>query len=171
MVEYSPIKYRRSEPTPIISFGENDEEGVFYPHEDAFVVTMLVAKFTTRRILIDNGSSTNILFWEAFTWMGINAARLQPAPMLLKGFSEETVQPIETITLFVLAGNTPCIASIMVDFLVVNAHSSYNTIISPPNPNRLKVITSIYHLKMKFLTFQGVKEIRGEQVLAWECYM
>lgn len=60
--------------TPVISFGEGDEEGVLYPHDDTLVVTTLVANFTTRRILIDNNNSANILFWDAFTQMEIYLA-------------------------------------------------------------------------------------------------
>lgn len=48
--------------TPIVSFGEADKEGVLYPQDDAMVVTILVANFTTRGILIENGSFTDILF-------------------------------------------------------------------------------------------------------------
>lgn len=64
---YRPSKYRRSEPALIYSFREDEEEGVLYPHYDALVMTMLVTNFTTRRILIDNGSLPDILFWKEFT--------------------------------------------------------------------------------------------------------
>lgn len=43
-------------------FGDDDKEGVQYPNDDALVVTVLIANFITRRILIDNDNSTNILF-------------------------------------------------------------------------------------------------------------
>lgn len=46
----------------VMSFGDNEEEGVLYLHDNVMVVTMLVANFTTRRILIDNGNSANIFF-------------------------------------------------------------------------------------------------------------
>lgn len=87
---------------------------------------------------------------------------IAPITNPLKGFFGETVQLVETIALFVLASSTPCTASIMVDFLVVKSPSSYNTIISKPTLNSLKAITYTYHLKMKFSTSQGVKEIQGE---------
>lgn len=47
---------------PIISFGEDDEERAPYSHEDALMITMLITNFTTKRILIDNDSSADILF-------------------------------------------------------------------------------------------------------------
>ncbi|XP_042969038.1 uncharacterized protein LOC122301716 [Carya illinoinensis] len=126
---------------------------------------MLVANFTTRRILINNGSSADILFYVAFTRMGINIARLQLASTPLKGFSRDMVNPEGTITLLVLTGTVPYSAAIMVDFLVVKALSSYNDAITGrPALNSLQAVTLTYHLKMKFPTLQGIGEVQGEQI-------
>jgi hypothetical protein len=35
------------------------------PHEDALVVTMTVENYSIRIILVDNGSSANILYWSS----------------------------------------------------------------------------------------------------------
>lgn len=121
MVEYHPAKHRRDDPTPIISFMEADDEGVLYPHDNRLVVTILVANFITHKILIDNGSSADILFWGAFARMGINVARLQLAPIPLKGFSGSMVQPMGTIALSVLVATSPCTTTVIVDFLVVKS--------------------------------------------------
>ncbi|KAF5472227.1 hypothetical protein F2P56_008964 [Juglans regia] len=102
--------------------------------------------------------------------MGISLDRLHPAPMPLKGFMGDVVQPMRAITISVLAGKAPKIAAIMSDFLVVNALSSYNSILGRPTLNSLRAVTSTYYLKMKFSTNSGVGEVRGEQVLGQECY-
>ena len=47
---------------------------------------------------------------------------------------------------------------------------SYNLIIGRPTLNRWKVATSMYCLKVKFPTERGIGEIRGDQLLAQECY-
>ncbi|XP_018846012.1 uncharacterized protein LOC109009834 [Juglans regia] len=142
-----------------------------YPHDDVLVVTMLVANFTTRRILINNGNSADILFWDAFTWMGIDPSRLQPVPMLLKGFSGDMVQLVGIITLSVLIGKAPYTPSTMADFIVVKALSSYNIILGRPTLNSLKAVMSTYHLKMKFSNPMGVREVRGKQMLAQDFYV
>ena len=49
-----------------VTFTDADSRGVHHPHNDALVVTMNVANHTVRRILVDNGSSVDILFWDAF---------------------------------------------------------------------------------------------------------
>lgn len=59
----------------------------------------------------------------------------------------------------------------MEDFLVVKTHLSYNAIIGRPTLNALKIITSMYHLKMKFSIEASVGEVSNEQVFTRECYV
>ena len=53
---------------------------------------------------------------------------------------------------------------------MVDCPSSYNVIIGWPTLNRWKVAMSTYCLKVKFPTENGVGEVKGDQVLARECY-
>ena len=48
--------------------------------------------------------------------------------------------------------------------------SSYNVIIGQPTLNKWKAATSTYCLKVKFPTDNGVGKVKGDQVLARECY-
>ena len=56
------------------------------------------------------------------------------------------------------------------NFLVVNCPSSYNVIIGRPTLNRWKSAMSTYCRKVKFPTENDVGEVKGDQVLARECY-
>ena len=49
-----------------ITFTDEDAERVHHPHDDAIVITLLIANYTTRRVLVDNGSLTNILYYPSF---------------------------------------------------------------------------------------------------------
>ena len=49
-----------------IYFTDEDAERIHHPHDDAIVITLLIADYTTRRVLIDNGSSVDILYYPAF---------------------------------------------------------------------------------------------------------
>ena len=42
---------------PAISFTEKDARRLHHPHDDALVISLLIADFNTHRVLIDNGSS------------------------------------------------------------------------------------------------------------------
>ena len=53
---------------------------------------------------------------------------------------------------------------------MVDCLSSYNVIIGRPTLSCWKVVTSTYCLKVKFPTKNGVGEVKGNHVLARECY-
>ena len=57
-----------------------------------------------------------------------------------------------------------------IDFLIVDCPSTYNIILGRPALNRLRATTSTFYLTVKFPIAHGVGEIRGDQVLAIECY-
>ena len=56
------------------------------------------------------------------------------------------------------------------NFLVVDCPSYYNVIVGRPTLNKWKAAMSTYCLKVKFPTDNGVGEVKGDQVLARECY-
>ena len=51
---------------PAIVFMDRDARRLHYPHDDAIVITLVIVNYTTRRVLIDNGSSVDILYYPAF---------------------------------------------------------------------------------------------------------
>ena len=51
---------------PAISFMDEEAERIHHPHDDAIVITLLIVDYTTRRVLVDNGSSADILYYPAF---------------------------------------------------------------------------------------------------------
>ncbi|XP_077252154.1 uncharacterized protein LOC143891548 [Tasmannia lanceolata] len=123
---------------------------------------MLVANWEVKKILVDNGSSADILYYHAFEKMMIGDDRLKPANSDLFGFSGEVVKVVEQIELPVLVGDPPCQAFAMINFLVVRATSVYNAILGRPGQNQIRAVTSAYHQKMKFITPNGVGEVRGD---------
>ena len=52
-----------------ITFTNEDAERVHDPHNDAIIITFLIANYTTRRVLKDNGSSADILYYLTFQQM------------------------------------------------------------------------------------------------------
>ena len=65
LVTQKSNKKPRLEDLPV-TFTEEDACKVFHPHDDALVVTMEIAGYSTRRVLIDNGSSADIIYLTAF---------------------------------------------------------------------------------------------------------
>ena len=50
-----------------MSFIEEDVRGVKQPHNDPLVIMLMIEGFNTKRILVDNGSSINIIYLSAFS--------------------------------------------------------------------------------------------------------
>ncbi|GAV58889.1 hypothetical protein CFOL_v3_02422, partial [Cephalotus follicularis] len=98
----------------VISFSEVGHEGVCLPHDDPVVVTLLVELFTTKRILINSGSSTDILYKYAFDQLRILADQLKPVKTPLVGFAREMVHHLGSIDLSVVAGTAPCQTQIQI---------------------------------------------------------
>ena len=54
-------------PSDTLTFSTDDIQDLHYPHDDPLVVTLTIANFTVKRVLIDTGSSSDIMFASAFT--------------------------------------------------------------------------------------------------------
>ena len=157
--------------SPIIGFSEDDARRLYHPHDDALVVSIRVGNYNVHQMLVDNGSSANILYYPASQQMGINRTRLTPTNAPLVDFGGTRVLQLGAITLPVTVGDYPQQIIQGVTFLVVNCSSAYNGILGRPTLNSWKAATSTYHLMIKFSTEYGIGELRGDQVTAQECYI
>ena len=92
-----------------------------------------------------------------------------PTNAPLVGFEGTRVHPLGVVTLPVTIGNYPQQITKDVTFLVVDCLFAYNAILGRPTLNSWKVVTSTYHLMIKFPTEYRVGEVRGDQVAVCEC--
>ena len=90
-----------------ITFTDEDALRIHHPHNDAIIITLLIADYSIRRVLVDNGSSTDILYYPAFQQMNLGRDQLRPMHSPLVGFGGMKVQPVGTITLPVVVGAHP----------------------------------------------------------------
>ena len=123
------------------------------------------------QVLVDNGSSAGILYYPMFQQMTIERERLILTNTSLVGFGGSLLFPLGTVTLFVVVGDYPQQITKDVTFLMVYCSSTYNTIFGRPTLNSWKVITSTYHLMIKFPTDYGVGELCGSQMAACKCHV
>ncbi|XP_042386820.1 uncharacterized protein LOC121978556 [Zingiber officinale] len=78
----------------VIIFGLADLEGLELPYDDALIIKAIIANSRVARVLVDTGSSVNILFRTAFEEMQIDAVELQPVATSLYGFTGNEVKPM-----------------------------------------------------------------------------
>ena len=153
-----------------ITFSDSDLEGCQHPHDDPLVIRAVVANKTVHRVLVDNGSSADIIFASAFNKMDIGREKLDLVNTHMRGFSGEKVLPLGSIQLVLTQGEPPFQATTTARFLIVDAPSSYNMLLGRPSLNAIKAIPSAYHMMIKFPTVSGVGMVRGDQRVARECY-
>ena len=135
---------------PTIEFSEDDARRLHHPHDDALVVSLQIGDYNMHWVLVDNGSSVDILYYPAFQQMRIDREQLTPINAPFVGFGGTRVFPLGAITLAVTTGDYPQQITKEVTFLVVDCSFAYNAILGRPSLNSWKAVTSTYHLMIKF---------------------
>ncbi|XP_024042996.1 uncharacterized protein LOC112099755 [Citrus clementina] len=108
-----------------IMWTDEDEEGILYPHEDALVIKATAASKKFDRILVDTGSSVDVLFKSTLEEMGIVNLRLKHTNTSLKGFGGGKLVPLGVVDLPIIIGSSPTEKTIILDFVVVNEEGPY----------------------------------------------
>lgn len=88
----------------VISISDDDLDGILTPQDDPLVIKMIVANYEVNRVLVDNGSLTNILFYEDFQQIKLGDERLKPISTSLYGFVGNEVHIEGSIELLVIVG-------------------------------------------------------------------
>ncbi|KAL2228597.1 UNVERIFIED_CONTAM: hypothetical protein Sindi_1839400 [Sesamum indicum] len=153
-----------------ISFDSSDRPEVSGELNDPMVVKLDIANFTVHKVLIDSGSSADIIFKSVVDKMGLENARLEPMKAPLVGFGGSEVASLGTIELPVFMGDKPKRKTLMVKFLVVDTPFNYIVILGRPGLNSFRAVISTYHMKMKCPTEYGIGEVSCDQNEARKCY-
>ena len=82
-----------------MSFNEADARGVRQLNNDPLVIMLTTEGFNTKRVLVDNGSSTDIIYLPAFQQLKLDPKRLRLFDSLLVSFSGDRVYPRGIVTL------------------------------------------------------------------------
>jgi len=111
------------------------------------------------------------MFWLTFNKLQLSPYQLRPYTGCLYGFAGDQVEVrghIELRTTFT-DGTTSRTTNIR--YLVVNAPSAYNILLGRPALNRIRVVASTRHMKMKLPSLEGtVITIKSDQKEAKKCY-
>ncbi|GAU10592.1 hypothetical protein TSUD_418170 [Trifolium subterraneum] len=102
--ETNTVAHISSSRAPEISFSPSDGEGVFPHDDDPLVIQVQILNCDVKRVLIDSGSSADIMYWEAFKAMQLAGEQLQPYNGTLVGFGGEQVEVMGHVTLLTTFG-------------------------------------------------------------------
>ncbi|VFQ76157.1 unnamed protein product [Cuscuta campestris] len=139
-------------------------------HNDPWVITMDIKGVDVARVLVDTGSSVNILYLETFQKLRLCRTQLEPLKTPLSSFTGDTVEAEGSIVLPIELGSGEKIVWKKMQFIVVDIKCVHNAILGRPGINKVGAVISMPHLCMKFHTPGGVSEVKGDQRNARECY-
>jgi len=142
------------------------------PHNDPLVVEIKIAGVIIRRILIDTGSSVDIITWDCLRTLTHSGRDIVPLVHPSLGFGEQEVNPVGMIRLPLRFGDKLKTRNLEVDFLVVNVPTAYDVILGRPTLHRVKAVIAPYLLQLQFEADDGsVSEMHRDQRMARECYL
>ncbi|VFQ70687.1 unnamed protein product [Cuscuta campestris] len=161
---------KRGRREPIV-FSDEDLPLIPSPHRTPLVISMAIHKFFVKRILVDTGSSVNVLYWEAAQQLGIRKEDLTKLNMPLSGFTGDIIEPEGSIKLDIIIGKHPMVRYMRMDFVVVDIKCTHNAILGRPGLEDLGGALSLEHLCLKFRTPKGVGRVLGDQPAAKKAYL
>ncbi|XP_074356341.1 uncharacterized protein LOC141696048 [Apium graveolens] len=140
----NPQFQKKNKPSPslVISFSDDDySPNIIQGHQDALVITAKVGTNTVKKILVDNGSSVDILYHHTLARMDTGDRKLENTHSPLYGFTCNEVKVLGTIDFLVLFGTMSCQIWKIVKFHVISANSSHYAIIGRKTISVLQAIT------------------------------
>ncbi|KAL5562596.1 hypothetical protein UlMin_032343 [Ulmus minor] len=99
--------------------------------------------------------------------MNLVGVKIEPTTSSLSGFTGDSISSEGILNLPVELGSSPCQHIQAVDFVLVDCPSPYNVIIGRPTLNKIRAVTSTYHLLVKFPTVGGIGILEHRDVFAW----
>ena len=142
------------------------------PHDnDPIVISFVTAGRMVHRALVDQGSSTDVMFWPTFEKLQLSTDQLRPYGGCLYGFAGDQVEVRGYIELRTTFTDGAASRTEKIRYLVVNAPSAYNILLGRQPLNRIGVVPSTRHMKAKLPSMEGVAiTIRSDQKEAKKCY-
>jgi hypothetical protein len=161
-----PVSIRRlaKGELPSVSFSDEDLIGVASPNEDALVIKARIDVYNVKRVLVDPGSAADVIYRNLFN--KLKGVKLKEMNHPIYDFMHQPRWPLGVATLNVKLG-PKCVP---VDFVVVDADSSYNAILGRVWIAAMKVVPSTIHQVLKFVCPEGVVSVRGSQSTSKECF-
>ena len=105
------------------------------------------------------------MYPDLYKGLSLNAEDLTPYSPPLVSFKGNVIIPKGQIRLPVQTGSE----TVEVDFIVVDAYSSYTTIVARPWLHTLRAVSSTLHQKVKYPSKGQIEEILGDQAMARQC--
>ena len=137
---HEPKRVRLERPL-VIGFSDEDKIGTIQPHDDALVITLRIGGYDVKRVMMDQGSTAEIMYPDFYKGLSLRAEDLTPYSSPLVSFEGKVIVPKGQIRLPVQTGSE----TVEVDFIRVDAYSPYTAIVARPWLHTLGAVSSTLH--------------------------
>src|SRR4051812_37919331 len=121
-----------------------------------------VRTYRFSRVLVDSGSSLNLLYRSSMEKLGIRECDLQPSTTVYHGVAPRPpCVPLGKIRLDVIFGSEENVRREPIWFEVVNLASTYHVLLGHPALAKFMVVPHYAYLKMKLPGLNGVITMAG----------
>ena len=134
-------KRDRVEQPLVMGFSDEDKIGTIQPHDDALVITLRIWGYDVKRVMVDQDNTAEIMYPDLYKGLNLKAEDLMPYSSPLVSFEEKIIIPKGQVRLPVYTDSEV----VEVDFIVVDAFSSYTTIFARPWLHTLGAVSSTMH--------------------------
>ncbi|XP_070010266.1 uncharacterized protein [Nicotiana sylvestris] len=152
-------------PEDTLTFSEEDVEVLSQPHNDALVISILLNKVQVKRVLVDPGSSANIIQSRVVEHFGLLDQIISVSQVLNDFNMASEITKGEIILPVNMAGTIQDSK-----FHVIEGDMRYNALLGRPWIHSMRAVSSTLHQMMKFPTKDGVRAVYGEQHTAKEMF-
>jgi hypothetical protein len=132
-------------------------------HNDAMVIEVNIAGWVIGKVLVDNGSSVDILFLKTFEKMNPSQHMLDPPEYPLQGFVGKPIKPVGKISLPISFGDLENARTKSLTFDVVDIYHPYLTIFGRGFMNKFDAVIRQQFLCMKMPAPKGVITVFSNQ--------
>ena len=166
----TPAKQQKTMSDDII-FRSRDADKIEAPTIDPLVISAQVGPAWMKRILVDSGSSVNILFKRAYDLMKMEAKDLKPCQSRVHGFNGSATIPTGIVELPVELGIGERRRVRLLQFVVLDIASPYNAFLGRPALAEFRAAIAPWCLTLKFPTDHGIGIVQGDQAAGRACYV
>jgi len=117
-------KIERPKKVLAIVFSSEDLKGVVPHEDDPIVLSLIMMGRNVHRVLVDQWSSADVMFWNTYTGLQISTDQLRPFDEVLVGFSGDQVEVKGYVDLRTTFRDKENAKTIFIRYIVVNAQIS-----------------------------------------------
>ena len=121
-------KRARVEMPLVMGFSDEDKIGTIQPHDDALVITLRIGGYNVKRVMVDQGSTTEIMYPDLYKGLNLRTEDRTLYSSPLVSFKGKIIILKGQIRLPMQTGSVV----VEVDFIIVDVYSPYTAIVARP---------------------------------------